>query len=121
MKIIRESVFNKCDGKCGYCGVELEIKKMQIDHIIPIFRGWKDKELEKYGLTRGTNEIDNLLPSCRRCNKWKGTFTIEQFRKEIQLQLERLQRDSPGYRLAKDYGLITENKLEVKFFFEKFV
>jgi 5-methylcytosine-specific restriction endonuclease McrA len=118
MKINRESVFKKCNGKCGYCGVEITLKQMQVDHIIPVLRGWKDSELTKFNMVRGTDYFDNLLPTCRRCNKWKGSFSLDQFRKEIELQLERLKRDSPGYRLSLDYGLIIENKKSVNFFFE---
>lgn len=117
-KINRETVWLKCDKRCGYCGREITIKQMQIDHIVPVFRGWKDEEIERYDLKRGSGELDNLLPSCARCNKWKGTFTIEQFRKEIELQLDRLKRDSPGYRLSLDYGLVEENPKNVVFYFE---
>ena len=92
---------------------------MQIDHIVPVFRGWKDEEIERYNLTRGTDDYDNLLPTCARCNKWKSTHSLEQFRKEIELQLERLKRDSPGYRLSLDYGLIKEFPKKVVFYFEK--
>jgi 5-methylcytosine-specific restriction endonuclease McrA len=119
VKIDRELVYNKCSGRCGYCGNEITLKQMQIDHIVPVFRGWKDNELERYDLTRGTNDFDNLLPTCARCNKWKSTHKLEQFRKEIELQLERLRRDSPGYRLGLDYGLIKENEKKVVFYFEK--
>jgi 5-methylcytosine-specific restriction endonuclease McrA len=121
MKINREEVWLKCGKKCGYCGIEITIKQMQIDHIVPVLRGWKDSELEKYNMIRGDDNLNNLLPTCRRCNKWKGSFSLDQFRKEIELQLERLKRDSPGYRLALDYGLVSENKKSIKFFFETFV
>ena len=118
MKLNREEVYKKCFGKCGYCGNEITIKQMQVDHIIPIFRGWKDEELERYNMTRGTDDFDNLLPTCVRCNKWKSSHTLEQFRKEIELQFERLKRDSPGYRLGLDYGLIQEFPKKVIFYFE---
>jgi 5-methylcytosine-specific restriction endonuclease McrA len=119
VKIDRELVWLKCNKRCGYCGNEITLKQMQIDHIVPVFRGWKDEELDRYNLTRGTDDFDNLLPTCARCNKWKSTHKLEQFRKEIELQLERLRRDSPGYRLALDYGLIKENEKKVVFYFEK--
>ena len=118
MKIDRKKVYDKCNGRCGYCGGEITIKQMQVDHIIPIFRGWKDEEIERYNLTRGTDDFDNLLPTCARCNKWKSSHNLEQFRKEIELQLERLKRDSPGYRLGLDYGLIQEFPKKVVFYFE---
>ena len=32
MKINREEVYNKCGGHCAYCGNDITIKQMQIDH-----------------------------------------------------------------------------------------
>lgn len=118
-KIDREEVYNKCGGHCAYCGNEITIKQMQIDHIEPLFRNHTDRQLEHYKRERGTNEIDNLHPSCGRCNRWKSTFTLEQFRKVVKTSIDRLERDTPNYNLAKDFGLITENKVEVVFYFEK--
>jgi hypothetical protein len=63
--------------------------------------------------------MDNLLPSCGRCNKWKSTFTIEDFRKIVGTSLVRLERDTPNYRLARDFGLLTENNIDVVFYFER--
>ena len=118
-KIDREEVYNKCGGHCAYCGNEITIKQMQIYHIEPLFRNHTDRQLEHYKRERGTNEIDNLLPSCGRCNRWKSTFTLEQFRKVVKTSIDRLERDAPNYNLARDFGLITENKVEVVFYFEK--
>lgn len=119
MKINREEVYNKCSGHCAYCGVEITIKQMQIDHKEPLFRNHTDKQLEWYKRDRGTNEMDNLLPSCARCNRWKSTFTVETFRDIVQTSLERLERDTPNFRLAKDYGLLTISEKKVIFYFEK--
>jgi hypothetical protein len=119
MKINREEVYNKCGGHCAYCGNDITIKQMQIDHKEPLFRNHTDKQLEHYKRERGTNEMDNLLPSCGRCNKWKSTFTIEDFRKIVGTSLVRLERDTPNYRLARDFGLLTENNIDVVFYFER--
>lgn len=35
MKVNREQIFLKCNGHCAYCGKEITLKEMQIDHIIP--------------------------------------------------------------------------------------
>lgn len=118
-KKFKNEVYEKYVGRCAYCGNLITLKNMQIDHITPIYRGWSDAYLENFNLVRGTNEFENLNPSCRVCNKWKSTFTIEQFRNEIHLQIERLNLRSAGYRIAKTYGLIQETKNEVKFYFEK--
>ena len=48
MKINREEVYNKCGGHCAYCGNNITIKQMQIDHKEPLFRNHTDKQLEHY-------------------------------------------------------------------------
>lgn len=117
-KSVRIQVYNKCNGRCAYCGKELN-GKFQVDHIKPTFRGWTDEEMARHKIgERGTDDIDNLLPACARCNKWKATWSIEQFRNEISLQIQRLNAFSSNYRMALDFGLIQENKTEVKFYFE---
>jgi hypothetical protein len=118
-KINRQEVYDKCSGHCAYCGTEITMKQMQVDHKEPLFRNSSDKELEWYKRKRGTNDIDNLLPSCPRCNRWKSTFTLESFRDIVQTSLDRLERDTPNFRLAKDYGLLTITEKKVIFYFER--
>jgi len=118
-KINRQEVYDKCDGHCAYCGKEITFKQMQVDHIKPLYRNDNVATLESWGVERGTDDIDNLLPSCARCNRWKSTFSLEMFRKEIELQIERLNNYNNNYRMAKDYGLISENNNKVIFYFEK--
>lgn len=118
-KEIRQKVYEKCDGHCGYCGKEIEYKQMQVDHIKPLYRNDKVETLEVWGVERGTNEFENLMPSCSRCNKWKSTFSLEMFREQISNQITRLNRDSSNYRMAKDYGLIQETDKKVIFYYEK--
>jgi 5-methylcytosine-specific restriction endonuclease McrA len=119
VKINREEVYNKCDGHCGYCGKEITIKQMQVDHIKPLYRNDKVTTLEVWGVERGTNDFENLLPSCSRCNKWKSTYSVENFRDIVQKSIDRLDRDTPNFRLAKDYGLLTVTDKKVIFYFEK--
>lgn len=35
MKIHRQSVLDKYNGHCAYCGYQLTLKTMQVDHKIP--------------------------------------------------------------------------------------
>lgn len=84
----------------------LDYKDMQVDHVKSVF------------YYNGTNDIDNLLPSCRMCNFYKSTFTLDEFRKNLESLHERLQKPFI-YRLALKYGLITEQKKDVVFYFEK--
>lgn len=118
MKINREEVWLKCDKKCAYCGTEITMKQMQIDHIKPLYRNDKDETLVVWGVERGTDDMDNLNPSCVRCNKWKSTFSLEMFREVVQNSINRLERDTPNFRLAKDYGLLNVTENKVIFYFE---
>jgi len=119
MKIDRNKVYVKCGGRCAYCGKEITLKQMQVDHIEPQWTTVEDKYLLRDGITRGTNHIDNLNPACVRCNKWKSTFSVERFRGEISKQAERLQRDSSAFRMALDYNLISIHEPKpIVFYFE---
>ena len=106
-KTIRREVLDKTSGRCAYCGCPLPINEMQIDHVIPLYNG-------------GTNDIDNLLPSCRSCNHYKDTFSLEMFRDNIESIPQVLNDSSASYRIAKRYGIIHEDrKKRVEFYFEK--
>lgn len=57
---IKSVVWNKTNGMCWYCGVPLDpFLTYTIDHVSPLSLG-------------GTNDLDNLVPSCRSCNSSKG-------------------------------------------------
>ena len=119
----RELIFNKYGGKCAYCGCELK-KGWHVDHIIAARRGDSDLRIERLNkfssseIVRGKNEIENYNPSCRQCNIWKSTLSIEKFRIEIAEQVKRLNDYNANYRNAKRYGLVQETGIEVKFYFE---
>lgn len=105
-KKIREEVYRKYDGHCAYCGCELEYKDMQVDHVLSV-----------YG-HNGSNDIENLMPACRMCNFYKGILPLDDFRKRLETLHRRLQKPFI-YRLALKYGLISEHKNKVVFYFEK--
>lgn len=116
-KATRDIVFQKYGGKCAYCGCELQ-KGWNIDHIEPHWHTVNEAQAAKWGIKKGAHDISNFNPSCPRCNRWKSTFTIEQFRQEIQLQVQRLNSYSNNYRMAKDFNLIRETEAEVVFYYE---
>ena len=58
----RQSIYEAWDYKCGYCGE----KATSLDHIIPRFRS-------------GSNNRNNLLPACQRCNNHKGSDKMEEW------------------------------------------
>lgn len=118
-KDIRVKVWSKYDCKCAYCGKDLEYRQMQVDHIVPVHRGTSDEGMQIMKVNRGSEDIENYNPSCARCNRWKSTLTLENFRNEISKQTFRLKRDSSNYRMALDFNLINENENNVMFYFEK--
>ena len=106
MKIDRQKVYDKYNGHCVYCGKPITIKDMQVDHILPKRNGGKD-------------HIDNLNPSCRLCNHYKRAADIETLRNWLLGGLiERLMKIYI-FRVALDYGMITINGWDKKFYYEK--
>ena len=112
-------VYNKYKSKCAYCGIKLQYIKMQVDHITPKYRGSTHSEIRAYGLEKGTNDIENLNPSCASCNSSKSTFTVDNWKKQLELKHERLLRDSSSYRILNRFGAI-KYKNNIKFHFEKY-
>ena len=102
----RQRIYYKTDGRCAYCGCEINLKNMQIGHVVPMRRG-------------GTNDEKNLLPVCRSCNHRKGSSTLEHFRREVERFPEVLMRHNVTYRNAVRFGLVEHKPHEVKFYFEK--
>jgi 5-methylcytosine-specific restriction endonuclease McrA len=60
------ALLKKFEFKCFYCATILTKQTRTLDHKLPLSRG-------------GTNEIENLVPACRRCNHRKGKKTAEEF------------------------------------------
>jgi len=121
-------IWSKFQGHCGYCGEEIKLKRMQIDHIIPksnfvtsVHNKYKIPLFLSHLTINDIDHVDNLMPSCPVCNRWKKTFHLELFRSEIQKQIERLNSYSANYRFAKRYGLLKEINGPVIFYFEKLI
>jgi len=60
---MREKILAKSESRCCKCGHPLTLKKMTVDHYIPISKG-------------GTNNMENLVPMCKKCNKNKNDLVI---------------------------------------------
>ena len=101
----RAEVYHKYNGHCAYCGCDITLKTMQIDHIHPKYLGGEDK-------------IENYNPSCRSCNNRKQTLSVESFRKELLMAHERLLRDNTTYRIANRFGYLGKTKERIVFYFE---
>lgn len=85
-KSVRELIFKKYNGKCAYCGIDLDnnnlnnINYMQIDHMIP-----------------KKDYIDNYNPSCKSCNSQKKNKTVDEYR----LYLTKKQFNIPNFTLEQ--------------------
>lgn len=109
---LRKDVYAKFNGHCAYCGCEITIKQMQVDHIKSVYKS------EIHGI-ESENDIDNYYPACRQCNFYKSTFDIEVFRTRLTTVMIENLRKNFNYRLALKYGLIEEHIEPIKFYFEK--
>ena len=110
----REEVFNKYGGRCAYCGCELTLRTMQVDHIKAVYTS----SLENDGVETQDDSFDNLNPSCRQCNFYKGTLDIEQFREKIMTTLYETCQNTFQAKLAKKLGMLTVKQFD-KFYFER--
>jgi len=125
-KDVRRKILRKYKSHCAYCGCILELKDMQIDHIIPYSRK-SDIEIGRcydnnwVKIDYKVDDYENLNPSCRSCNKWKGVWSVEEFRGEIQSQISRLTQKSAGFRIAIRYELIEPTHKKVEFYFETLI
>lgn len=109
IKIDRHAVYEKTQGHCAYCGKTISFKEMQVDHIKPKRRGCKGG---------GDDSIDNLLPSCIRCNRSKTVYSIEQFRAKLKHDVDRLYKNAQ-FNNALRFGLVKVIDKNVVFWFEQ--
>ena len=82
---MRQQVYDKYHGHCAYCGKEIKMSEMQVDHIIPLAhsvygpREQAEKVMKMFE-DDSINAIDNLMPACRACNFYKGINNIDGLR-----------------------------------------
>ncbi len=114
MKFDRKKVLEKTNNRCGYCGCQLK-NKFQIDHIIPKARFHQFERKLNYKV----DDIQNLLAACYSCNNYKSVYLLEDLRSQLRKLVERCNNHNAAYRIAKRFGLITENKTEIVFYFER--
>lgn len=93
-KKVREQVYKKYNGHCAYCGCEIPFKRFYV------------------------NSIDDLMPACGSCNRYKSTMDLETFRKQLGKIPDRLKRDSCTYNIALRFGMIKEHREPIRFYFE---
>lgn len=103
-KEVRDEVFEKCSGHCAYCGEELQ-KSWHMDHVIPVVYG-------------GPDDIINLMPSCSKCNNYKNAWSLEEFRRQLQMQVTRARKYSMNFRMAERYKQVVVQETPIVFYFE---
>ena len=107
----RLRVWNKYRQRCAYCGKHLLYHEMQVDHVIPRMGGRRPS----------AETFDNFMPSCRRCNHYKRSHTLEHFRRLL-LTLDNRINDYYINRVAIDYGIISKVvPWDGVFYFEKHI
>lgn len=121
-KATRNQVYNKFKGHCSYCGREITLKEMQVDHAHPKHLGhfYESSAMKEVYKCKGDNvdALENLMPACRRCNHYKRGDNIEGFREKLLTLHERLSRNYI-YKVAKDFGIAIEVPFDGLFYFEK--
>lgn len=65
IKFSRQSIFQRDNFKCQYCGKQFKKDKLEIEHVIPKCHG-------------GRSLWDNVVSACGPCNDKKGGRTPEQ-------------------------------------------
>lgn len=113
-KAERQVIYDKCGGHCAYCGRPITIREMQADHVMPMefYDAYK-------AVGKDIDTIDNMLPTCRSCNNYKSTLTLEKFRTCIERWPEVLENGNVTYRNAVRFGMIVPNRHPVVFYFER--
>ena len=104
-KDMRARVYAMYGGHCAYCGKEIDITEMQVDHVQAVYLGGKD-------------EMENYRPACRQCNFYKSTMSVEGLREQLSLIPGRLEKLFT-FRLALAHGLVRITGKPVKFYFEE--
>ena len=144
----RQLIFDKFGGRCAYCGellqkgwhvdeIEPVVRKTKYikahwgdgekettgrnweTHPEVVFRKWIDGKFVSDGCQYPENyHIGNQNPACASCNINKHSMPLESFRDLIAGFMKHLNEVSTQYKIAKRYGLVSENQIEVKFYFE---
>ena len=121
-KEIRLKVHSKFNERCAYCGKPIKYNEMQVDHLFPQCLGhqYRDRYYRgKYNLKGDTVDcFENLMPSCRRCNHYKRSYKLEDFRHLIKTINERVLKNYIA-KVALDFGTIKTEEWDGIFYFEK--
>lgn len=122
-KADRETVKQKFEGRCAYCGALLG-ERWHADHFEAVVRDMR-WESGKGFVATGTmlkphcDTIDNMMPACAPCNIDKSSNSLEWWRGKLARSAEVLARNNPTYRHALRFGLVEETGAPITFYFER--
>lgn len=96
----KESLLKQSGGNCIYCGHELTVSNMTIDHIIPKAEG-------------GTDLESNLIACCKECNAKKadqalGVFLLQKGSTKRIAYFNRLSSLIKGKRISPEKGRVLQ-------------
>ena len=119
-KKIRQAVHQKYGGHCAYCGT---MREMQVAHAKPqnSMRAI-GRTLEGALIYEDIHHIDNLMPSCRYCNNYKGQWGIEGLRlmiKNLASSHTLMFASHSKGMVLQAFGIITVHQWDGLFYFEK--
>lgn len=128
----RQIVWNKSEGFCWYCGCHIPLEsRWHADHLEPVIRQltsvpnpagsmYTHKLVCNGEMYKPENHtIENMVPACAPCNNFKFTFPLEDFRQELEAQIERARKSSVNFRNCERFGLIEVKPAKVVFWFER--
>lgn len=117
-KEIRQKVYDMYNGHCAYCGCQLELKDMQIDHIKPKYLGGEDDIFpipitDELLLKNGFEQCGYMFKTLfiemyEVTNGWHLHIDNYKFETAIALTIKHL------HQLQNAYYLVTGNELEIK-------
>ncbi|RKD32105.1 HNH endonuclease [Thermohalobacter berrensis] len=95
-------IYNRDNKECFFCGKKLKFKQITLDHLLPLSKG-------------GTNDIFNLVTSCKKCNKIKGNSILKGIDKIILELFMQAVKDNKiiGKGLNIDNNTLKEQLLEI--------
>lgn len=123
-KLQRSVIYKKSKGLCWYCGDKLPKKGWHIDHYLPVKRVMRYDRKKKKKVWTGKyrhperDTMENMVPSCAVCNRWKKSKSITTFRRSLQ-KLHRTVLNSANVRMAVKYKSVKIEKVKIVFWFER--
>ena len=97
----RQLLFKDQYGKCMYCGKEMDLPYLEVDHKTPLAK-------------KGLSKLSNLQLLCGPCNKRKGDLTDGEFRKQYKLTPAREAKGPPAEAIPQQHFTDMTKKRQMK-------